>query len=83
MPAHKVHEIIPQDLRVRVDEAGDGGGFAEVSEGNPAGEDDVDDHEDALAGSVDEDVAGGVVGAVVGECEGLVGDCEVVGGEEG
>jgi hypothetical protein len=36
--------------------------LGEVGEGHPAGEDDIDEHEDPLGRQVGEDVAGGVAG---------------------
>lgn len=61
---------------MRVDPAGDVGGHGQLREGHPAGEDDVDEHEGFGGGGVDEDVSGEVVGAFVGEVEGLVADVE-------
>ena len=76
--ADKVLEGEGQDLVVRGDHAGHELGLVDVGEGGPAGEDDVHDHEDFLHGGVDEDVAGLVVQALVGELEGLVADAEGV-----
>lgn len=78
-------KVVFKDLIVRVDETGDILRFSEASERGPAGEDDVDEHEDLLAGSEDEDVSWLVVGALVGKMQGLVAyrQVEVVGECEG
>ena len=60
-------EIVFEDVRMCGDPAWDVGGDGEFSEGGPAWIDDVDEHEGFLEGSVDVDVAGGVVFAFVGE----------------
>ena len=60
-------KIILEDLRVCGDPAGDVGGDGKFGEGDPAGVDNVDEHESFLSGGVDEDVVGGVVGAFVGK----------------
>jgi len=46
--------------------------LGEVGEGHPAGEDDIDEHEDPLGRQVGEDVAGGMVGAVVGQFDAVL-----------
>ena len=51
-------------------------GLAEFGEGGPTGVDDVDKHEGFGRGGIDEDVAGFVVGALVGEMEGLVAEMD-------
>ena len=63
---------VREDLIVGGDPIGDVLGLAEFGEGSPAGVDDVDEHEGFGGGAVDEDVAWFVVGAFVGELEGLV-----------
>ena len=83
MSADKMIEVIRKDLVVRFDEARHALDFAQGLEEHPAGEDDVDEHEDLLYGSVDEDVAGFVVGTSVYELEGLVADFQSVRAFEG
>ena len=78
MAADEVREVVGEDLIVRVDEAGDVFGLAEEREGRPAGEDDVDEHEDFLLGGVHEEVSEEVVFALVVELEGLVSEVEGV-----
>ena len=58
------------------DPVGDVLGLAEFGEGGPAWVDDVDEHEGFGGGGIDEDVAGFVIGALVGELEGLVAEME-------
>lgn len=65
------------------DPAGDVQRGGEVPEGDPAGVDLVDHHEDFLTGGVDEDVAEVVADAGEGEVEGLISGCEGVVGVEG
>ena len=64
--ADEMLEVVGEDLVVCRDVAGDVLYLAEVREGGPAWEDHVNEHEDFLLGSVDEDVALDVVFAFVG-----------------
>lgn len=72
MPADVEGEVVSEDLGVGERPAGDVLAFGEFAEGDPAWEDDVDDHEGFWGGGVDEDVAWFVVGAFVAQPQCLI-----------
>ena len=74
MAADEDVKVIRQHGVVRVDKAWHELGQSQVDGRHPAGEDDVDEHEDfgSCAGDIDEDVACLVVGPKVGQLDGLV-----------
>ncbi len=78
MSSDEMEKVVLEDLVVGSDEAGDVFDYTEAGEGDPAWEDDVDEHEDFGGGGVDEGVAFEVVGAFVGQFEGLVAEFEAV-----